>query len=53
VLVRDSQGGAARVVGPDLDAGASVVHGIDRVLLSGARPCARKRRAHLGCRRVR
>jgi hypothetical protein len=35
-VVRDVQGNEARVVGADLDAGKSVVHGIDRVLLSGA-----------------
>jgi len=36
VSVRDSQGNAARVLAADVDAGRSVVHGVDRVLMSGA-----------------
>ncbi|KAI8476162.1 MAG: hypothetical protein J3K34DRAFT_464270 [Monoraphidium minutum] len=35
LLVRDAQGRAARVARADVDAGASVVHALDRVLLSG------------------
>ena len=35
LLVRDPQGYTARVVTADIDAGRSVVHAIDRVLLSG------------------
>lgn len=33
--VEDAQGNVARVVKGDLDAGASVVHGVDKVLYSG------------------
>ncbi|KAI8472236.1 MAG: putative methyltransferase-domain-containing protein [Monoraphidium minutum] len=35
VAVRDAQGRRANLVEPDADAGASVVHGVDAVLLSG------------------
>jgi hypothetical protein len=38
VTVTDAQGFLANVTKGDLDAGLSVVHGVDRVLLSGARP---------------
>lgn len=35
LAVRDAQGNSAAVVAADIDAGASVVHAVDRVLLSG------------------
>ncbi|KAI8467505.1 MAG: hypothetical protein J3K34DRAFT_430239 [Monoraphidium minutum] len=35
VVVTDAQGRAARVVDEDADAGRSVLHGVDRVLMSG------------------
>jgi hypothetical protein len=35
VVIKDVQGNTARVVKPDLDAGYSVIHGIDKVMLSG------------------
>lgn len=36
--VLDAQGNKAGVTDADVDAGASVVHGVDKVLLSGGRP---------------
>ena len=35
VVLKDTQGNVANVVQPDVDAGFSIVHGIDRVLQSG------------------
>jgi hypothetical protein len=35
VVIKDAQGNTARVVKPDIDAGYSVIHGIDKVMLSG------------------
>ncbi|WIA33250.1 hypothetical protein OEZ86_006392 [Tetradesmus obliquus] len=35
VVIKDVQGNTARVVKPDIDAGYSVIHGIDKVMLSG------------------
>jgi hypothetical protein len=35
VVIKDVQGNTARIVKPDIDAGYSVIHGIDKVMLSG------------------